>query len=287
MLKPVINRLARLGLGLGLGLGLSAHCKEESPRFTGRTYVVTGGTSGVGEAVALRLAGEGAAGITIVGRSESRGASVCAKLTALGCKAQFVKADMESVADVKAIVPSHEHCFNSLDGLVNCAGDTSRGNIRDQTVEDWDRLFAVNARAPFLLTQAASNLMREKGTHGSIVNIITITSHGGQPYLCGYAASKGACATLTKNAAHALRQDRIRVNGINIGWTNSAAEHSTQVASGAGEDWLQKVGEKVPFGRLVEPSDIAALTALLLSSESGVMTGSVIDMDQMVIGAYD
>lgn len=240
-----------------------------------------------GEAVATRLASEGCAGITIVGRSEQRGASVCAKLGGLGCKAIFVKADMSSVADVQAVVPAHERAFGSLDGLVNCAGDTSRGNVRDQAVADWDRLFAVNARAPYLLTQAASNAMIAQGRPGSIVNVITITSHGGQPYLFGYAASKGACVTLTKNAAHALRQDRIRVNGINIGWSNTAAEHATQVASGAGEDWLEKAAAKLPFGRLVEPSDIAALTAFLLSDESGVMTGSIIDMDQNVIGAYD
>lgn len=201
---------------------------------------------------------------------------VVAKLGALGCEAQFVHAEMGSVDDVTAIVPAHVKAFGSLDGLANCAGDTSRGSIQSQTAESWDQLMAVNARAPFLLVQAASNTMRELGTAGgSIVNIITITSHGGQPYLCGYAASKGACATLTRNAAHALRHDRIRVNGINIGWTNSAAEHLTQVASGAGEDWLAKAVEKVPFGRLVEPADVAALTAFLLSAESGVMTGSV------------
>lgn len=256
-------------------------------RFAGQTFVVTGGTSGVGEAVAARLAAEGAAGITIVGRNESRGASVCAKLGELGCAAQFVKAEMGSVDDVMRVVPEHERKFGSLDGLVNCAGDTSRGYLRDQTVESWDRLFAVNARAPFILMQAATNLMREAGRQGSIVNVITITSHGGQPYLCGYAASKGALVTLTRNAAHALRSDRIRVNGINIGWTNSDAEHKTQLASGAGEDWLEKAKARLPFGRLVEPAEIAALTAFLLSSESGVMTGSIIDMDQMVIGAYD
>ncbi|KAG8465113.1 hypothetical protein KFE25_012476 [Diacronema lutheri] len=271
----------------GADVGAPRPSPGTPPRLVGKTFVVTGGTSGVGEAVAMRLAREGCAGVTIVGRSEERGARVCAQLDELGCKALFVKADMASVADVQAVVPAHARAFGSLDGLVNCAGDTARGSIGDQAVEDWDRLFAVNARAPFLLTQAASNYMRETGTCGSIVNIITITSHGGQPYLCGYAASKGACVALTRNTAHALRHDRIRVNGINIGWTNSAAEHATQLAQGAGEDWLERAAARVPFGRLVEPADIAALAAYLLSPEAGVMTGAIIDMDQMVIGAYD
>ena len=147
---------------------------------------------------------------------------------------------MDDVAQVSDVVPKHEARFGVAHGLVNSAGDTSRGWLKDQSVESWDRLFAVNARAPFILTQAATNSMIEAGVRGAVVNIITITSHGGQPYLCGYAASKGALATFTKNAAHQLRRSRIRCNGINIGWTASAAEHRLQVEETGDEDWLEK-----------------------------------------------
>ena len=194
---------------------------------------------------------------------------------------------MENVEEVQAVIPKHEAAFGPASGLVNSAGDTGRGWLKSQSVESWDRLFAVNARAPFLLTQAASNSMVANGIAGGIVNIITITSHGGQPYLCGYAASKGALATFTKNAAHQLRKNRIRCNGINIGWTASAAEHKLQVKETGDENWLEGAKSRVPFGKLVNPSDIAELTTFLLSERSGVCTGSVIDFDQMVIGAYD
>lgn len=214
-------------------------------RFKGRTFIVTGGTSGVGEAVALRLAAEGAAGITIVGRSEERAKKVSERLHALGCEPHFVRAEMDKVDDVRSVVPAHDQRFGSLHGLVNCAGDTSRGRVGDQSVELWDRLFAINARAPFILTQDSTNLMIKKGIQGSVVNIITITAHGGQSFLNAYAASKGALVTFTKNAAHTLRWSRIRVNGVNIGWTETAAEHKTQVAEGAGEDWLEKAEKKV------------------------------------------
>ncbi|GMI19110.1 hypothetical protein TeGR_g10027 [Tetraparma gracilis] len=106
-------------------------------------------------------------------------------------------------------------------------------------------------------------------------------------YLNAYCASKGALVAFTKNSAHSLRADKIRCNGINIGWTASAAEHRLQVEETGDENWLEKASGKAPFGKLVQPEDIAGLTAFLLSKESGVMTGSVIDMDQNVIGAYD
>ncbi|GMH56336.1 hypothetical protein TrLO_g10325 [Triparma laevis f. longispina] len=294
---PVILMLAAIG-ALRLVSAIIPKGKENTPpkprvivdrptRAGGKSFIVTGGTSGVGQAIATQLAREGAAAISIVGRSAERGAGVVKVLTDLGCKAQFIKASMDNVEEVKAVVGKHEGAFGVASGLVNSAGDTSRGTLAEQTVEDWDRLFAVNARAPFLLTQMATNSMKRENIEGSIVNIITITSHGGQPYLCGYAASKGALVTFTKNAAHSLRGDRIRCNGINIGWTHSAAEDKLQVKETGDVNWLEKAKEKVPFGKLVLPEDIAELTCFLLSENSGVCTGSVIDFDQMVMGGYD
>jgi NAD(P)-dependent dehydrogenase (short-subunit alcohol dehydrogenase family) len=202
----------------------------------------------VGESIALQLAAEGASAVSVVGRNETRGNGVVSKLRDLGCEGLFIKASMDSVPEVQAVVPKHEEKFGVAHGLVNSAGDTGRGWLKDQSVESWDRLFAVNARAPFILTQAATNSMIRSSIQGSVVNIITITSHGGQPYLCGYAASKGALSTFTKNAAHQLRKDRIKCNGINIGWTASAAEHKLQVEETGDEKWLEKAGEKVRRG---------------------------------------
>ncbi len=92
---------------------------------------------------------------------------------------------------------------------------------------------------------------------------------------------------LTRNLAHGLRHERIRVNAINIGWTDTPNEHQVQLAEGQAADWLARAEAAQPFGRLIEVDDVARLALFLLSADSGVMTGAVIDHDQMVIGAYD
>ena len=121
-----------------------------------------------------------------------------------------------------------------------------------------------------------------------MVNIITMSSHGGQPFLAGYSASKGALAVLTKNAAHALRAERIRVNGLNIGWADTPNEHVVQTqVMGLDADWLAEAEAQQPFGQLIKPTEVAELVVFMLSPASGIMTGSVIDYDQNVMGAYD
>ncbi len=255
--------------------------------FAGRVFVVTGGTQGLGTAIAEALAAAGAAGIVICGRNRDHGAGVKARLEAAGAEAEFVAADLARSDDCLAVMAACERRFDRVDGLVNAAGLTERGGIDDADVALWDRMFAVNARAPFLLMQAAIRLMRRQRVAGSIVNIITMSSHGGQPKLTVYAASKGALATLTRNVAHAVRQDRIRVNGLNLGWTDTPNEHRVQLAEGQPEDWLVGAEAAQPFGRLIKPDDVARASLFLLGPDSGLMTGSVIDYDQMVIGAYD
>jgi len=255
-------------------------------------YLVTGGTQGVGAAIARRLAQAGAGGIMLVGRDATRGEAVAADIRSLGCAAHFVVAELAEVAACRSAVAACADQFGRLDGLVNAAGMTDRGGIDDTTPELWDRLFAVNVRAPFFLSQEAVKLMRRAplpgaGQAGCIVNIITMSSHGGQPKLTAYSASKGALATLTRNLGHALRAERIRVNGLNIGWTETPNEHKVQLAEGQPEDWLQKAEAAQPFGRLIKPEDVAEAVLFLLGPASGIMTGSVIDYDQMVIGAYD
>jgi NAD(P)-dependent dehydrogenase (short-subunit alcohol dehydrogenase family) len=175
---------------------------------------------------------------------------------------------------------------NRVDGLVNAAGLSTRGTLDDTTVELWDRLFAVNARAPFLLMQQAARLMRRDGRGGSIVNIITMASHGGEPVLTAYSASKGALVTLTRNAGYQLQPGRIMVNGLNIGWTATEGELRIQTSSGQSADWLEDADTSRPLGRLLRPDDIAPMVTYLLSDAAQMVTGSVIDFDQTVHGPY-
>ena len=200
----------------------------DAQRLDGKVLVVTGSTQGLGAAIARRAAQIGAAGIVICGRDADRGARMRDELEAAGCAAEFVAADLAEVTSCGRIIDTCEDRFGRLDGLVNAAGLSTRGTLDDTSVELWDRLFAVNARAPFLLMRGAARLMRRGGEGGSIVNIITMASHGGEPALTGYSASKGALATLTRNASYQLQPDRIRVNGLNIGWTATEGEHGVQ-----------------------------------------------------------
>ena len=260
---------------------------EASSGFEGRAYVVTGGTQGIGGAAALALAGAGAAGIVICGRNREKGTEMAKAVEDAGTPCEYVAADLAHADDCRKPVPACVRRFGRVDGLVNAAGLTERGTIEDTTVEFWNRVFAVNARAPFILIQDAVKVMKQDRIEGSIVNIITMSSHGGQPNLMPYSASKGALAVLTKNVAHALRFDRIRVNGINMGWADTPGEHVVQMAEGKPADWLEKAEAEQPFGRLIKPDDIARLCLYLLGPQSGLMTGSLIDYNQEVMGTYD
>jgi NAD(P)-dependent dehydrogenase (short-subunit alcohol dehydrogenase family) len=252
----------------------------EHMRLDGKVVIVTGSTQGLGEAIARRAAALGAS-LLITGRDGRRGEAVAEELGGL-----FVAGDLADPEAPGALAGACEERFGRLDGLVNAAGLSSRGTLDDTSVELWDRLFAINARAPFLLIQHAARLMRRAGTGGSIVNIITMASHGGEPVLTAYSASKGALATLTRNAGYQLQPDRIRVTGLNIGWTATEGEHGVQTSTGQRDDWLAEADASRPLGRLLRPGDIAPMVTYLLSDAAQMVTGSVIDFDQTVHGPY-
>ena len=252
-----------------------------------KVFIVTGGTQGLGKGIALYLADCGAEGIVICGRNRENGEASASEIMDIGCTCAFVQADLTIEEDCRTVVRVCDEKFGTVQGLVNAAGLTDRGTIEDTTVELWDFLFAINVRAPFILTREVVRIMKREKNGGSIVNIISDTSHGGAPYIMAYSASKGALATLTKNNAHALRFDKIRVNGINMAWTFTPHEDLVQKQMGMGDNWLKKAEAQQPFGRILRPFDIAYLAAYLLSDQSEMMTGSLIDLSQNVIGAWD
>ena len=255
-------------------------------RLDNKVVLVTGATQGIGRAIAETLARSGAGGLLISGRDPTRGNAVAAELSQIGTPTIFVAADL---ADPEAPALLAAECvsrFGRIDGLVNAAGLTDRASFVDASLDDWASLFAVNARAPFFLMQAAIADMIKRGERGAIVNILSINAHCGSPELAIYSATKGALATLTKNAANAHRFDRIRVNGINVGWTDTPAERIMQAETlGNGPGWIDTANAAQPFGRLLTPNDIANLAVFLLSDAAGPMTGAVIDQEQSVIGA--
>ena len=257
-------------------------------QLDGKVAVVTGGTQGLGEAVARLFAARGVRGLAIRGRNTERGRAVAADLARQGCRAEFVRADLAVMDDTRAVMAAADRAFGRVDVLVNAAGITDRGTLFDTSPELFDRMFAVNTRAPFFLMQDAAEIMRRERIEGAIVNILSMSAHGGQPFITAYSGSKGALATLTKNAAFSLMPWRIRVNALNIGWMNTPGEDRImRLNHGAEDGWLEKAAAAQPFGRLLEPVEVARACAFLASAESGLMTGAVIDFDQSVAGCYE
>jgi NAD(P)-dependent dehydrogenase (short-subunit alcohol dehydrogenase family) len=256
--------------------------------LAGKIAVITGGGQGLGEAIARLFAERGAAGIVICGRDAAKGERVARAISETGCKTHFVRADLAHVAECRHVIAEADRLFGRIDVLVNAAALTDRGDIFTTTEQRYNEIFDVNMRAPFFLIQGAVTIMKREKTHGAIVNIQSMSAHGGQPFITAYCASKGALATLTRNVAHSLLKHRIRVNGLNIGWMSTPGEDRIMKTYHAAEDdWLEEAVKSKPFGRLIDPKEVARACAYLASDESGLMTGSNIDFDQNVVGAGD
>ncbi|EHK58847.1 SDR family oxidoreductase [Allomesorhizobium alhagi] len=254
----------------------------------GKIAIVTGSTQGLGEAIAHLFAERGVAGLVVTGRNETNGARVKAALEDKGAKTVFVPADLASMEDTDRIIAAADRKFGRVDILVNSAGLTDRGTIWDTQPELFDRMFAINVRAPFFLMQQALKVMDRERIKGSIVNIISMSGHGGQSFITAYSASKGALITLTRNVAYSVMNRQIRVNGLTIGHMDTPGEDRImKVFHGADDSWLQEAEAQKPFGRLLKPDEVARAVAFLTSGESGLMTGSIIDFDQQVLGAGD
>ena len=255
-------------------------------RLDGKVVLVTGSTQGVGLETARLAAQSGAGAVMLTGRDQERGAVAAREIAALGAKSAFVAADLAEAVAPSAVADACIEHFGRVDALVNAAALTDRASLLDGTVELWNRMFSVNARAPFMLMQRCVADMRKRKAPGAIVNVLSINFHCGLPSLAVYSASKGALATLTKNVAHAHKEDRIRVNGIVLGWTDTPAEREMQAKTlGLGEGWLAAAGGSQPFGRLIAAVEVARLAVFLLSDAAGPMTGALIDQEQRVVGA--
>ena len=254
----------------------------------GKVVLVSGGTQGLGAAVATAAVRNGA-DVVVTGRRPQVGEQFAADLAErAGRPVHYVRADAGDIGQGQAAVAETIGRLGRIDCVVNCAGLTTRGTILDTTPELFDEHVAINLRGPFFLMQAAIKDMVARGVGGSIVNIITMASHGGQPYLAPYVASKSGLVGLTRNAAFAHRWDRIRINGVNIGWTETEGEDAVQRrCHGAEDGWLEKAAAQQPMGKLGQVDEIADFVVFLLSGRSGVVTGSVIDWDQVIPGAQD
>jgi NAD(P)-dependent dehydrogenase (short-subunit alcohol dehydrogenase family) len=254
---------------------------------TGQVAVVTGGAQGIGEATARLLAARGAAGIALVDRRREKGEAVAASLNDAGTKTIFIETDLAIHEQVMRVIPAVDAAFGRVDILCNIAGLTDRGTLLETDLELFDRMFAINLRAPFFLMQDTAKVMKREGRGGAIVNISSVNAHVGGPNLAAYSASKAGLLNLTKNTANALNMDRIRCNVVLPGWVDTPGEHETlKKFHDAPDNWLEAAEASRPFGKLLKADDVARMIAFLASPESAPMTGAVIDYEQTVFGGH-
>jgi NAD(P)-dependent dehydrogenase (short-subunit alcohol dehydrogenase family) len=245
-------------------------------RLKNKVIIVTGSTTGIGEAIARRCAAEGAR-VLIHGLEREAGETVAASL---GAQAFYHHDDLADAAAAPRIVAAAMGRFGRLDGLVNNAAWIVRGQLAEVTPEFFDRVMAINVRAPLLLIQAA--LPHLAATRGVVVNIGSVNAYSGEENLLPYSISKGALQTMSRNLGDTLhRQHGVRVNQINPGWVLTENERIAKQREGMAADWPEHLPRMfAPAGRIFRPDEIAATAALFLSDEFGPVSGSVIDLEQ-------
>ena len=269
------------------------YLQDLSTQYKNKVVIVTGSTQGSGAEVAKLFAHRGAEAITICGRNEQQGLEIKSEIESIGSKCIFVKADLNEAEECQNIVKKTDTAFGKINSLINVAGFTERGTILSTTLDNYNRNFNINTRAPFLLMQESIKIMIREKIQGTILNVLSMAMYSGMPFLTAYSGSKAALAIITKNVANGVSGHKIRVNALNIGWTDTPGGDTIQRKfHEGGDDWLKKAEAKVPFKRLTKPIDVARAAAYFCSEESGLVTGSIIDYDQTVNGwhsysAYD
>lgn len=245
-------------------------------RLQGKAILVTGSTTGIGEAIARRAVAEGAS-VLIHGRDEARGQALVAEL---GGQAALHVDDIADPAAPARMIAAAVHAFGKLDTLVNNAASVQRSNLSNTDVALFDKIMAINVRAPMLLIQAAvPHLARSRGC---VLNIGSLNAYCGEANLLAYSISKGGLMTLSRNLGDALALEHgVRVNHFNVGWVLTPNEYHVKIADGLPPDWPERVPHtKAPAGRLMKPEEIAAAAVYWMGDESYPMSGSIVDLEQ-------
>ncbi|MDF3038405.1 MAG: Dehydrogenase short-chain alcohol dehydrogenase like protein [Thermomicrobiales bacterium] len=240
--------------------------------------LVTGGTSGIGRAVAELFAEEGAA-VTLTGRRRELGQEVVTGIKAKSGQADFVETDVRQLPEVRAVIDETARRLGRLDILVNNAGISLPRTLLATSEEDYTDLFETNVRSMFFATKWAAELMVRQGS-GSIVSIASVSGIRGQEERAAYCGTKGAVLQITRAAALELAPLGVRVNAVSPGVVDTPLLRNARFPDAPNQDELvREVGASLPVGRVGLPEDIARAVLYLASDEAGWVTGTNLVID--------
>ncbi len=246
-------------------------------RLENKVIIITGSTTGIGKAIAIRCVAEGAK-VVIHGLEEEWGKEV---VNELGEKNAVLHiSDLSLDGSPEKLVEAAINAFGKLDAVVNNAAIVASSNIQSTDKAYLQRLLNVNTIAPFLLIKAALPYLTTQ--HGCVLNIGSVNAYSGEPNLLAYSISKGGLMTMTRNLGDTLhRENGVRVNQINPGWVLTETERERKKQHGLAEDWYKDLPSVyAPAGRILWPSEIAAAAIYWLADESGPISGQVVDLEQ-------
>ena len=251
-------------------------------RLKDKVILVTGSTTGIGEGMARLFSREGAK-MVIHGTRKDAAVKLAGEIEKQGGEAMVLIGPLDDPAVPARLIAETIAHYGRLDGLVNNAAATTRGNLETTDAAEFDRIIGINVKAPFLLIQAALPHFRKQGG-GRVLNIGSINSYSGERNLFAYSISKGGLTTLTRNLADAYGSEGLRVNQLNVGWTLTPNEYDLKKKEGMADDWPAKLPKVfAPSGRLLSPEDIAWAALYFLSDEAPLVNGGILDFEQFPV----
>jgi glucose 1-dehydrogenase len=243
--------------------------------LSGRSIVVTGGNSGIGKAIVLAMAAEGANVVVDYVAHEDATTQLIAQVEQAGGKAVGVEADITSSADLHRMMQTAVDSFGRLDVLVNNAGMETRQSLLDTTEEDYEKVMAVNMKSAFFASQAAAKRFIAQGDGGLVINISSVHEDWPMPGNIAYCVSKGGMRMLTRTAGVELGSHGIRMINIAPG----AVDTPINAATTSDKEALKKLEDAIPLGRLADASDIADVAVFLASGKASYMTSTTVVVD--------